>query len=365
MGQTQVALTRGEDRYATVRQALELIAGATDFARYRSIVIKPNFVATDKQLACTHVDAVRATIDVLRERGAGKLILAEGAALGATEIGFRNFGYLPLLKEYNDIEFRDLNRDDAVRVQVFDRNLKPMTLRLARTIVESDMRISVCPPKTHDTVVVTASLKNVLMGTLIIGRDGRGPHLRLDPDAPALPLQARPSLGLGRKLRAIAGFLPLEAVSPVGMWLRTKIAARVVRSDKVAMHQSIPVINLNLARLTRTIAPHLAVIDGHVGMEGNGPVYGTPVPWGIALASFDSVAADSVAARLMGFDPNKIGYLTYCAEAEMGVMDPEQIVLVGDVPVEEVQRSFRPHETVQAQLQWQTVSDADHLVTAP
>lgn len=362
---SKVALIKDSDRYNAVRQALKLAIGESDFSDRKQIVVKPNFVAVDKPLACTHVDAVRATLDVLREHGAGKIVLAEGSAVGTTIDGFYNMGYTPLLKEYSDIEFRDLNRDDAVNVQVFRRDLEPITLRLARTIVDSDLRVSVCPPKTHDTVIVTATLKNVLMGTLIFGQDGRGAALAIDPDAPRPVRKTTLLQPVRRKIRAIAGgMFPINSTSPLSVLFKRFVSAGMVKSDKVAMHQSIPVINLNLARLTRTIAPHLAVIDGHVGMEGNGPVHGTAVPWGIALAGFDSVAVDATAARLMGFDPDTIGYLAYSADAQLGRITREQIALTGNTTMEDVQKTFKPHETVQEQLQWNIVPGADQLVTS-
>jgi len=58
----------------------------------------------------------------------------------------------------------------------------------------------------------------------------------------------------------------------------------------------------------------LAVIDGHEGMEGNGPVMGTPVASKLAIASTDFIAADRVAVECMGVDPNWVGYLRYCAQ---------------------------------------------------
>jgi uncharacterized protein (DUF362 family) len=54
----------------------------------------------------------------------------------------------------------DLNHDEPVPVDVYDWRLRPLRLHLARSVVESDFRISVGPPKTHDAVTVTLSLKN-------------------------------------------------------------------------------------------------------------------------------------------------------------------------------------------------------------
>jgi uncharacterized protein (DUF362 family) len=124
-------------------------------------------------------------------------------------------------------------------------------------------------------------------------------------------------------------------------------------SDKMKMHQSHPVINLNLALLAPLVAPHLAVIDGFEGMEGNGPSEGDPVPLRLALASVDALAADVVAAALMGFRANEIGYLHYCTQLQMGAGKLSDIEIVGNATLGQSARSFRPHDTYARQQRWQ------------
>ena len=48
------------------------------------------------------------------------------------------------------------------------------------------------------------------------------------------------------------------------------------------------------------------MIDGFRAMEGNGPCNGTPVDARLALASLDPLAMDTLATKLMGFDPRQI-----------------------------------------------------------
>ncbi|MBU1877532.1 MAG: DUF362 domain-containing protein, partial [Chloroflexi bacterium] len=158
---SKVALYRGDDRYQNVLQALTAIAGDVDWAGKQRILIKPNFTSPVIPLAATHVDAVRAVLDFLRPRTAGHITIAEGAGLRDSWEGFRNYGYLPLREQYG-VELRDLNRDEWVHVSVYDKRLQPLTLRVARTVADSDLRISIGPPKTHDTVIVTLALKNLV-----------------------------------------------------------------------------------------------------------------------------------------------------------------------------------------------------------
>ena len=59
--------------------------------------------------------------------------------------------------------------------------------------------------------------------------------------------------------------------------------------------------------LTRT--PELAIVDGIIGMEGDGPLNGTPKPFGALIMGHDLVAVDATCCRLMMLDPRQIGYL--------------------------------------------------------
>jgi uncharacterized protein (DUF362 family) len=124
-------------------------------------------------------------------------------------------------------------------------------------------------------------------------------------------------------------------------------------SDKMKMHQSYPVINLNLALLAPLVVPHLAVVDGFEAMEGNGPGRGTAVPWRLALASTDALACDVVGATLMGFSVDQVGYLHYCKQIGLGQGDLSQIEILGNGTLAECTRSFRPHVTYQHQLGWE------------
>jgi len=330
----KVALVRGEGRYGNAAAALEGIADQVRLDEVHRVLVKPNFVSVNHQLAATHVDAVRAVLDFIRARYDGPIVVAEGAALSSTWDGFRNFGYEPLVEEYG-VELVDLNDDDTVPVQIYTRRLRPLTVRLARTAIEADYRVSVGPPKTHDMVVVTLAIKNMVMGSLV------NPHA------------ARCSGGAPKLARRLAGLTP-QWVRRSGLaeWGKSTFLGRWGRSSKMAMHQGFPVINLNLALVARSVWPHLAVIDGWQGMEGEGPGAGDPVDWRVALAGADPLAVDVFTAHLMGFDPEQIGYLQYCRRLGLGAGDVEEIEVVGNVAPEDVRRSFAPHPTYQRQLVW-------------
>lgn len=336
-----VALIQGDNRYDNLRAALDLIAAAIPFDGCRQVLIKPNFVS-QRQLAATHNDALRAVLDFVRARYAGALVVAEGAALVNTWDSFAHFGYEALVAPY-DVTLVDLNADDTVPVQVYDRHLQPKTLRLARTVVESDLRISVGPPKTHDTAIVTLSIKNMVLGSLV------------NPTVAARDRPQHESLGMLDRL--IPQWLRFSAPAD---WVMARMAGNNP-SDKFAMHQGYPVFNLNMAMLAPWVWPHVAVIDGFEAMEGPGPTKGDPVDWRVALAGTDALAVDTFTARLMGFDPHAIGYLHYCQRLGLGVADSAAITAVGNVEPDTVRRQFKPHPGYRRQLKWHLAA-ADRLL---
>ena len=72
------------------------------------------------------------------------------------------------------------------------------------------------------------------------------------------------------------------------------------------------------------------VMDGTLCGCGPGPRTMIPVEKDYMLASADSVAIDAVAARMMGFDPMKIGFIRMAHEAGLGVGDPGEIEIQGE-----------------------------------
>jgi len=90
---------------------------------------------------------------------------------------------------------------------------------------------------------------------------------------------------------------------------------------KRKLRQGYPVHTLDLYLLAKAYPPQLGIIDGYLGMDGDGPVTGDPVEWGVAIASTDPVAADCLAAQLMGLHITDIGYLWYLQEKGLGVCD--------------------------------------------
>lgn len=339
MDRSRVALVQGQSRRENVAAALEAISGQVSLESVRRVLIKPNFVSTTKQAASTHADAVRAIVEFVRARYDGPIVVGEGAAISPTWDGFRNFGYESLVDEYAadaGVELVDLNADDVMPAQILNRWFRPKTVYLARTAAEEGVyRISVGIPKTHDCVIVTLAIKNMVMGALVNPR-----AIHHGGGAPGLA-------------RWVGHLMPKWLrQSALTEWGKGVFLGGPGGSSKMAMHQGLQAMHVDLALVAARVWPHLAVIDGWQGMEGDGPGSGDLVDWRVALASTDPLAADVLTAHLMGFDPGRVGYLQYCGQMGLGVCALDRIDTVGNAAPEVVRRSFKPHPTYQRQLQW-------------
>jgi uncharacterized protein (DUF362 family) len=88
-------------------------------------------------------------------------------------------------------------------------------------------------------------------------------------------------------------------------------------------------IDNSIVDLAATIRPGLAIVDGIVGMEGDGPIMGTPRPVGCVLMGTDPVAVDATCARVMGLRPERISSLRMAGEF-LGNIDADAIVQRGE-----------------------------------
>jgi uncharacterized protein (DUF362 family) len=111
-------------------------------------------------------------------------------------------------------------------------------------------------------------------------------------------------------------------------------------------------IHYNLVALAPRLHPHPAVIDGFEGMEGEGPVDGTPVDHRVCVASMDWLAADTLSAALIGLGIDKVGHLTYAAQAGLGQADLNRIQILGPALKDHIKTYKLPANTEEL-LSWQ------------
>lgn len=289
-----VALVESRSHYDGVHEALKLIENHIEVGikGKKRVFVKPNFVSTSRQLAATHVDAVRAVLDTVNKFHSGKIIIGEGPSFSSLRNGLVNFDYLKLQKSY-DVEFVDLNGDGTVEVEAAGAQ-RSTRFNVSKTVVESDYRISVALPKTHDCVIATLTIKNVVVGSLVGG---------------------------------------------------------AYSHEKWKIHRGPKDMNLYLAGLAKAVMPDLGVVDGFQGMEGSGPVSGDPVDLRVAAASVFPVSLDAVMSAVMGFNPLDIGYLYHLNSWGVGVAELDKVEVVG-LPIKKVKRRFEPHPHYREMLKW-------------
>ncbi len=164
-----VALVRGPNRRINIQQALTAIDDQIRpvLQRKKYVVIKPNLVSTRNQLAATHADALRGILDYLAPRFQGPVVIAESSA-GDTSEGFENFHYDRLAAEHRSqrISLVDLNAEARYELMpLIDFDLHVVQVRLAARLFDPDAFVmGAAILKTHNTVVATLSVKNLVLG---------------------------------------------------------------------------------------------------------------------------------------------------------------------------------------------------------
>lgn len=305
LSRSRVALAHGENRRKNISEALLSLDPQIQLAlrRKKYVLIKPNNVSTEIQLASTHVDAISGILDYLAPRFRGPVMIAESSA-GDTLVGYDHLGYKPLEKEWKSqrVSLLDLNREAKYQTHtLIDYDLHIVPVRLAARLFDPDAFVICCAVmKTHNAAVASLSVKNMVLGA------------------------------------------PLHSIAGESYW-----------NDKRKYHAGIRQMHYNMLLTAEKLRPNwgLAIIDGFEGMEGNGPNSGTPVPSRVAIASTDYIAADRVALEVMGINANWPGYLVYCGKVGLGQYDLSKIDVAG-APIASVQKKYRLHMDIDRQLQW-------------
>ena len=236
--------------------------------RGKTVLLKPNFVEFDpKTCINTDVAVVATALEVFRSLGAADVRIGEGP-------GHRRDTYaMAELTRYRteipkfDAVFTDLNRDDVSSIKQFaDRP----EFFFPNSVMRADLIVSLAKMKTHHWAGATLSMKN---------------YFGLVPGS-------------------IYGW-PKNELHYIG-------------------------IPTSIVELTRVFGPKsFAIVDGIVGMEGNGPIQGTPKKAGVMVMGSNLPAVDATCCRIMGIDPLKVGYLQTAAD-RYGVIEESRIEQRGE-----------------------------------
>ncbi len=300
-GNTSVSLVTGTDRRAMVAEALKPFE---DYLKQaigeKQVVIKVNCVREGYPLIATPPDTVRGILDVLGTFYGRQVIIGESTASPIGTMGvFEDYGFTELPREYN-VKLVELNDEPTSFHWILDQNLFPQQIQVINTFTDpNNFIISATRFKTHNRVVTTLSLKNVVMGA---------------------PLK-KPKQKINDKQKMHAG------------------------------HTSAKMINFNMFLMAHRVHPHFSLLDGVEVMEGNGPSNGIPVDHRVMVAGPDFLAVDRIGSELMGVPFEDIGVLNYCASAGLGQADPGKIKIIGPNPNDYV-ITYKLHDNIDWQYKW-------------
>lgn len=250
----------------------------------KRVLLKPNLVEWyPNRPVNTHPAVVGAAVEAVRRLGAREVVVAEGPGHRRdTEYLLEASGLGETLSHLR-VPFVDLNIDPYKPVRLASRYTGQSSLFLPTTLLASDLVISLPKLKTHHWVGATLAMKN-LLGTLPGAKYG----------------------------------WPKNAIHWWG-------------------------IEKTILDVNATVRPAFAIVDGVVGMEDDGPIFGRPKSAGVLVMGPDLVAVDTTCARLMGLRPERIVYL---AEASRFLGNLEEAAIPQRAePLEAFQYDFAVIET--------------------
>jgi uncharacterized protein (DUF362 family) len=236
----------------------------------------------------THPAVIAATRESFLRSGAAQVLIGDGPALDRdTEAIIESVRLREYVGGLADV-FVDLNVDDVARVALKTHASRLKELYLPKTALGVDLLVSMPKLKTHHWAGVTLSLKNMF------------------------------------------GIVPGSCYG----WPKNVLHwAGIDRA----------ILDINAA-----CRPDFAIVDGIVGMEGDGPTQGTPKASGVLVFGNDPVAVDATCCRVMGFVPERVKYLRR-AGTLLGHLQVTNIQQLGE-PIASAKTSFAVLPTFRAMV---------------
>jgi len=218
---------------------------------------------------------------------------------------------------------------DPIVVEAIIMKLKKLSV--SATVVESDATIT-----NADKAFVKTGMKEMCQ------RNGvEFLNLRYVKDRVKIPIEQGETLNSITVPRlvvesAIVSAAKLKTHSATGVTLGMKNMFGLLPDKFKAKYHAMGISKV-VVDINSVLKPALTVIDGFVGMEGKGPVDGTPVKMDVIIAGKNVVATDAVGCRVMGIDPHSIKHIRRAQEKALGNID--NIEVVGE-KIENVARTF-------------------------
>src|SRR5437899_327427 len=223
--------------YETMRRLLRDQFGDV---RGKHILLKPNLVEFEPD-SCINTNpiVVHAALEAFRAMGAASVRIAEGPGHRRNTLDLADAaGYFKTVPDFEN-SFVDLNLDEVTRVRPAKQFSRIKKLYLPNSALRADLLVSMPKMKTHHWVGATLSMKN------------------------------------------------LFGVVPSGLYGWPKNVLHWAGIDE------------SIADLHYAFPRQLAIVDGIVGMEGNGPIQGVPKHAGVLVAGANPTAVDATCCRIM------------------------------------------------------------------
>lgn len=269
-----------EDITSKILSGFEELGVHQEHIKGKKILLKPNYIET--QAGTNHINThsmvIGATIDAFFSLGASSVIVAEGS--GNCRDSFlilEETGLVEVLHNYK-VSFIDLNYSDCFTMHNAGHFSGLPVFVLPNELKQVDIIVSMAKMKTHHWAGITASMKNMF------------------------------------------GVMPGSFYG----WPKNVL-------HHIGIEQCI-------LDIVTTIKPHFAIVDGIIGMEGDGPIMGKPKQVGVLVMGHNLAAVDSTCARIMGVGPEKIGYLA-AASSVIGPINERFIIQRGE-RIMDVQSKF-------------------------
>lgn len=238
------------------------------------MLLKPNAgrAAAPGSGIVTNPLVVAAAADHFRQQGAGTVFIGESPILGVAAFeAFEAMGLDAVAKRTGAV-LVDLDAERPVTVRV-PKGRAIKRIKVCALAVRADVVVSIPVMKTHMHTRVSLSVKN-MKGAL---------------------------------------------------YRREKVHFHQLPSGEHDLRPGDKMLDLAISDMATVLLPHVALIDGTVGMEGLGPSAGAPKRMDLVVASTSALSADAVAARLMGIAPSRVPHLRLAAERGLGVIDLRRV----------------------------------------
>lgn len=265
-----------EKVYHAIHRSLSLLNGTEMLVRPgKKVLLKLNLLSSSQppeRAVNTHPAVVRALVDIFQKDFGCEVYIGDSSGSVKNSSTFNAFRVTRINEIAENTGAKIVNFDKDKYIDVYNKDYEVLDkFRIARTLREVDFIVSVPKLKTHGLTQYTGAIKNMLGS--IPGNGKKNVHL----------------------------------IAP-----KPTVFAKAL----VDIYQMAP--------------PNLIIMDAIVGMEGNGPNAGNPKKVGLIISSRDSVALDTVASNIIGFEPMAVPTIRFAHQRGLGIGELSNITVAGE-----------------------------------